>query len=302
MRYIDPNIRLTIGNIDFKAYLEDNSETYEIKETTLPFVALNDLNNAIITRVLQKVRFVFNVFSEDRKEAFDNYKHLKQLINTIKPTYYKVNGQYVPSAKNLYGSVYLKFGGMPLTKNGVNIQIYNFTYEVNKEIGYIQMPSGKEGYKDFYRAGNMELVPLAYKVTIEGRLPNNIAGQANIVHVDKTETTGTVTETTTSTTTTSTTATATASATNNGLETEENNILDKVVNTRFITRKALDRIDVNKKILLVEIIKTMINNNTLKEKYIVDGVGSYEINTEQEPKKIKEINISLNEIKKLTEN
>lgn len=171
MRFIDDNIKININGIIFKAYLEESETIHELKEQQLPFAPVTFLNDTMATRLMEKVKLSFNVFSETRAECIDNFNNLKKLINSLKPNYHLIEDQYVPFKDNINGYVSLFFSGLPIHEK-VKLHVTSFSYSVNKEIGYIQVPIKEIAKKEasaYYDKGGMKLIPLAYKINIEGK-------------------------------------------------------------------------------------------------------------------------------------
>lgn len=166
---INPDVR---NRLVFKAFLEDSDITYDMKDQTLPFAPTSFNNDSMMLRVLQKVKFTFGVFSEDRDECIRNYKNLLNLITMIKPSYAQVYDQYAPYPSNVTGYFFVKFKGLPLTQDTVAIHITNFAYTFNKDAGYLQVEPAE--------INNNKLIPLAYKLTIEGRVLLNFDQTANV--------------------------------------------------------------------------------------------------------------------------
>lgn len=172
MRFIDDNIKLIINNLHFKAYLEESETMFETKDQTLPFAPLSFTNDSIATRLTEKARFKFNVFSESRGECIQNFNNLLALIKSVKPSYQIVEDQYVPFTSNVTGFVDLFFSGMPLRDN-VKLHLNNFSYNINKDLGYIQVPRAEIANFEnasFYEPGQMKLIPLAYSINMEGKV------------------------------------------------------------------------------------------------------------------------------------
>lgn len=175
MRFLDDNIKLHINGLIFKAYLEDSDITHNVRDQALPFAPLSFNNDSMATRVNETAKFTFNVFSETRGECIQNFNNLLKLIRSIKPIYEIVDYQYVPDFSNLTGLVELFFSGMP-SRDIVKLHLNNFNYSINKELGYIQVPREeildykKSTEVGFYSPGNMKLIPLAYKISLEGKV------------------------------------------------------------------------------------------------------------------------------------
>jgi len=173
MRFIDPNIKLHINDIDFKAYLEDSELILDTKYQELKFQPLNLKNPDIADRILQRTKFTFNVLSETRQECIQNFNKLLQLLETIKPYAVKEGSDYVPAFANNEGLVTIQFSGLPVHET-IKVGLMAFSYNLNKDVGYIEVPreeiatNGKNS--SFYVSRGMKLIPLAYKINIEGKV------------------------------------------------------------------------------------------------------------------------------------
>lgn len=180
MRFLDPKIRINITNksdgrkLSFKAFLEKNDISYQVQEANLEYAPISLPNDSIVTRILQSIDFSFNVFSETRNEAIENYEKLHSLIDFLKPEYTEVGGQLIPNQKNSFGQITLNFSGLPkISKSGdeLGVVIKNFSYSINQDMGYIELPYDNTDRRLFrYFDSGMRLVPIAYKVSIGGRL------------------------------------------------------------------------------------------------------------------------------------
>jgi len=174
MRFIDNNIKLIINNLPFKAYLEDSDVSYETRDVSLPFAPTSFVNDKMATRLMQKAKFTFNVFSETRLECISNYNNLLRLIYSIKPFFEYIDDQLAPLGSNITGLVSIRFAGMPMVGDSVNLHLNSFSYTINKEIGYIQVPNKEirdpRANASFYDSSGMKLIPLAYKISLEGKI------------------------------------------------------------------------------------------------------------------------------------
>lgn len=173
MRFSDNDIRLLINGLKFKAYLEDSDINHVTKDQALPLAPISFNNDSMATRVNQTAKFTFNVFSETREECVNNFNNLLSIIESIKPLYTIMDDQYVPNSANITGFVSLSFAGMPYkSRNAISLHLTSFNYSINKEIGYIQIGKSELGGKParFYEKSNMKLVPLAYKLSLEGKV------------------------------------------------------------------------------------------------------------------------------------
>lgn len=163
---------LEINSIKFKAYLEDSQESFDIKNVNVPAVSPRDfIANVITTKVLKKVKFVFNVMSENYGECLKNYENLAKLITSLKPKYTYEDSQFLPDTTNLYGNTKVNFAGFPGSSTEIDLQITNFSYEINKEIGFIRY--------------NKKIIPLAFKISIEGRRIQPFEDQVRIINLRK---------------------------------------------------------------------------------------------------------------------
>jgi hypothetical protein len=192
MRFIDPNIRLHIidkqavnsqGKLepidyDFKAFLEESKTQIKTLDTNIQYAPLNFTNNTQFLKTQYSVDLSFNVFSEDRQEAIENYDKLHKLLNVVKPNYRFVNNQYLPIAGNIFGLVSIKFSGLPRLskqKDELDIYITNFAYTINKDMGFLELPYSPFNSKDpdrtqLFVSGKNMLMPIAYRLDISGRV------------------------------------------------------------------------------------------------------------------------------------
>lgn len=192
MRFIDPNIRLHIidkqavnsqGKLepidyDFKAFLEESKTQIKTLDTNIQYAPLNFTNNTQFLKTQYSVDLSFNVFSEDRQEAIENYDKLHKLLNVVKPNYRFVNNQYLPVAGNIFGLVSIKFSGLPRLskqKDELDIYITNFAYTINKDMGFLELPYNPFDSKDpdrtqLFVSGKNMLMPIAYRLDISGRV------------------------------------------------------------------------------------------------------------------------------------
>lgn len=192
MRFIDPNIRLHIidkqavnsqGKLepidyDFKAFLEESKTQIKTLDTNIQYAPLNFTNNTQFLKTQYSVDLSFNVFSEDRQEAIENYDKLHKLLNVVKPNYRFVNNQYLPIAGNIFGLVSIKFSGLPRLskqKDELDIYITNFAYTINKDMGFLELPynpfdSADPDRTQLFVSGKNMLMPIAYRLDISGRV------------------------------------------------------------------------------------------------------------------------------------
>jgi len=98
MRFVDEEILIKITNRDtdqtrfFKSYLEKNDITVQVVELVNPLTTFLYDNTKLLSRPNYKLDLVFNVFSENRDEAIENFEKMHFLLDMVKPTvYYEVN-------------------------------------------------------------------------------------------------------------------------------------------------------------------------------------------------------------------
>lgn len=168
------------NSLRFKSYIEDASEQFIISESPLQAAPLAAIAETIVTKLGRKIRLVFNVLAEDRKEAYNNYKKLLSLINYLKPMYFQIGKELVPANKNIFGVVHLQFAGLPILRENQLITPTSFSYEINKDLGYIHMPFEDKYKEEIVSDTNMTLVPIGYKITFEGKVNLNIYDTAQI--------------------------------------------------------------------------------------------------------------------------
>lgn len=168
---------LIINNLKFKAYLEDSDITYEMKDQQLPFTPTSFNNDSMMLRVMQKAKFSFNVFSENREECKRNYDNLHSLLQIIRPSYSYANDQLAPFFSNVTGYVSLTFKGMP-ERDTIPLHLTSFSYSINKELGFVEIPRSEyimlgEGssFSKLKEPGfKSKLLPIAYKITLDGKI------------------------------------------------------------------------------------------------------------------------------------
>jgi hypothetical protein len=208
MRFLDKeNIGLkfykkrTKQTLFFKAYLDKNDVQYKIEETVLPSLAVGTGYSHLKTRIFNEMSIEFNVYSENLEEAAENYEKLHLLISFIKPKILRQETGYEYSLllNDPRTDLFFSFKGMPrilnsriLNKNSdgsydvksnpeldiddIPIQIYNFSYSINKDMGYIQMPPS---YKEravgkLFSEKGTALVPISYKISFVARVSADI--------------------------------------------------------------------------------------------------------------------------------
>jgi hypothetical protein len=156
----------------FKAYLDESEISYQIMEQSLAYTPLSFVNDKVHTRTTQKVKLKFNVFSEDFEEAQENYDKLHKLLESIKPKFQLIREQYLPDVRNNTGLISVKFKGLPKVSadkykdDDLVIHLSQFSYEINKELGYIERPISGGGYI----GAENRLIPIAYALNIAGQI------------------------------------------------------------------------------------------------------------------------------------
>jgi hypothetical protein len=154
----------------FKAYLDESEVSYQIIEQSLAYTPLSFVNDKVHTRTTQKVKLKFNVYSEDLTEAQENYRQLHKLIESTKPKFSFIREQYLPDIKNNKGLISVKFKGLPKVSSEYGddlvIHLSQFSYDINKELGYIERPMSGSGYT----GEDNRLIPVAYVLNIAGQI------------------------------------------------------------------------------------------------------------------------------------
>lgn len=174
--FAEQNIQLKItdkvknSSYFFKAYLEKSDISVKILDTNLQYAPISYTNNTQFLKTQYTVDFSFNVFAETLEEAKQNYNKLHDLLNSVKPSYNYLNSQLLPYSQNIFGLLSVHFLGIPrLSKTTRDLDIYvtNFVYSMNKDMGFVQ-------------DNNNELIPVAYKIDLSGRVLLSIDESANI--------------------------------------------------------------------------------------------------------------------------
>lgn len=152
------NLTISSGNnsYSFPAFLEDSDITYDLKEQPLPFAPVSFTNDSMALRVLEKVKFTFNIFSHNEKECIENWDKFKHLRNIIKPRYVLVNEQLVPKIENVTGFIKIIFNGMPHNRSSIDVHLISFSYLINKDLGFLEK--------------NKNLIPIGFKISLEGKV------------------------------------------------------------------------------------------------------------------------------------
>lgn len=188
MLFQDQDLRLNILNtqsgslLSFKAYLEDSDITYEVKDQQLPFVPTSFTNDSMALRVTEKAKFTFNVFSETRQECVENYINLNKLITSIKPSYSYVFDQISPYLSNVVGYFNINFKGFPDGRDNILLHLNSFSYNINKDLGYIHVPVSEinGNIPSYYDSTGMKLIPIGYKISLEGKILLEFDKTANV--------------------------------------------------------------------------------------------------------------------------
>ena len=216
MRFLNSDaIGITIKNrqektqAQFKAYLEKSDVEYKIQEYVMPNSNIGEGRTHEVLKVVYNILLDFNVIAEYEEEAVENYDKLHLLLHYIKPVISSkgvhkeitLNPDFVKSNDRLY----INFKGLPkilndkiyelkadgtidlssnpdLTQNDIPIQIFGFSYSINKELGYIQMPNSKEERKQGkkYSSSGVTLFPIGFKISMQCRVVADLEYLANV--------------------------------------------------------------------------------------------------------------------------
>lgn len=160
------------GYMNFKAYLKSCDIEYRFLEQTMSLAPLSFLNNKVSTRLVPYVNMSFDVIGEDKDESVENLKNLDTLVGWLKPKYFERNQQYLPYIQNSFGLISLTFRGHTILKTEQRIYVDNFNYKINEELGYVESREGPTAETD--------LVPIAYNLTIKGRILRQFSEDADI--------------------------------------------------------------------------------------------------------------------------
>jgi hypothetical protein len=178
MRFSDEAIRIRIidknnQTYSFKSFIEKSEVSYKIEEQSLPFTPVGLVNGKLSTRLLYNIDLAFDVFSEDRKEAIENWKKFNSIVGSLRPSYVKIGDEIELENNGLEGLLYVEFAGLPPisgTGSRYKVRPTNFSYSVNKEMGYIEVPyyGSEDEINNFYLQGKMSLIPVAFKINLAG--------------------------------------------------------------------------------------------------------------------------------------
>ncbi len=184
----DINKKLDTSDFLFDAFLETSALDVVFMDQQLPFTPLSFTNDTLSLRNMYKANFVFNVYAENRKQVYDNYLKLQQLLQVIKPEYDVINYQYIPRQINLTGLIGVSFKGIPRivgTKKGdsgdpdnLKLHLTNFAFTTNQDMGFIEAPydfyendnNNAFATNTYYKNSNMQLLPISYKLSIAGKV------------------------------------------------------------------------------------------------------------------------------------
>lgn len=155
--------------IFFKSYVEDVQEQTLMNELPLQASPAVIGIDSMVVKVTKKFRLSFTVMPENRKEAVDNYKKLKNLMEWLRPTYIEEKGQYVPVDRNVFGTLNIMFKGLPIINIPRQITTKSFSYQVNKELGYFV--ADPDPNKNTFEYSNDDiLIPISFKISIEANV------------------------------------------------------------------------------------------------------------------------------------
>jgi len=158
-------VKKTNGGMFFKAYVEDAQESTILSELPLQAAPVVFGTDSILTKVSKKFSLSFTVMPDNRKEAIDNYAQLKKLIDWLKPTYMIERAQYIPVDRNVYGTLNIMFMGLPILSTFRQIITTSFSYDINKDLGFISAPDSTTIFK-----GNNKLIPISFKISMEAKV------------------------------------------------------------------------------------------------------------------------------------
>lgn len=167
------------GPVSFKPFLEESSIIFDIETIQSPIVPVFMNNSNTHTRTLQKARFSFNVFPDSRDECILNYKNLKKVLAAIKPVYGADRTQLIPHKSLFNGFISIKFSGLFPGKEKINLKLNSFSYDINQDLGYIQVPyseiltsGGPRSFsaKSYNGDRGNKMIPIGYNIKLEGNI------------------------------------------------------------------------------------------------------------------------------------
>lgn len=167
------------GPILFKPFLEESNIIFDIETIDAPIIPVFMNNPTTHTRTLQKATISFSVFPESREECILNYKKLKKLLNAIKPVYGTKGLQLIPHKTLFEGFITIKFSGLFPGKNKTKLKLNTFSYEINKELGYIQVSVDEIGSGGSGGRGN-KMIPVGYNIKLDGDIMQKFSDTVNI--------------------------------------------------------------------------------------------------------------------------
>lgn len=201
----------------FKSYLEKCDLEWKVERVSLDKAGLNDYILDTIVGFAPYISLEFNVFSEYREEAIENYDKLMTLIDFIRPVYRAEKNAGAESYADLTftmdkllnqePNMFFRFKGLPkilkaphssfvldaggkkraetlpeVSIDDLPMAITQFNYLINKEMGYLQVPydGTTEQRKELFSSGKMRLIPIAYKISMAFRVVAQPANFATI--------------------------------------------------------------------------------------------------------------------------
>jgi hypothetical protein len=180
MRFLDDNINLRLeylgtggGTYKFKAFIEKSDIAFKIEENPIGIIRSDKAVDKQLYRIVYDLSFSFNVFSESREEAYQNFNKLNGLLPKLRPEKIPTTSGLLNTSE-VFGDANFRvhFSGFPQLgkthKNSMDIVINSFTYTINKDMGYIELPIPQE--KALYTKDKMVLVPISYKIDFSGRI------------------------------------------------------------------------------------------------------------------------------------
>lgn len=165
------------GPIFFKPFLEESNVNFNIETVQANTIPLFMNSGTTVTRALQSAILTFNVFPDSRDECIENYKKLKSLLNGIKPVYAFDRTQLIPHKSLFSGFISVKFAGFLPGKSNVKLKLTSFSYQINQELGYLQVPyqeiltnnSTRSFVARSYNGGRgNKMIPIGFNIKIEG--------------------------------------------------------------------------------------------------------------------------------------
>ena len=189
MRFSDDNINIKLeylgtggGTYKFKAFIEKSDIAFKVEENPIGIIRADKVIDKQLYRIVYDLSFSFNVFSESREEAYENFNKLNGLLPKLRPEKIPTTSGFL-NTSDVFGDANFRvhFSGFPQLgethKKYMDIVINSFTYTINKEMGYIELPIPEE--KALYTKDKMVLVPISYKIDFSGRITSEDGVNSN---------------------------------------------------------------------------------------------------------------------------